>query len=135
MSNWLKLLPTELSLVDNFVEPEDDMQSNDNYVGDMTTELKKLYTLWKRLSEVAARSKVDYEFSNASTKEALLAKWAELREKAKTLRYIFWVCVQDEFPELWSRESIGVRRGFKVVWSEEKDSGPEFFRQVFGDTN
>jgi len=130
MSDWLKLLPLELSQIDNFVEPDTDMDSGDNYVGELTTELKKLFTLWRRLMEAAARTKIDYQFSKPEDRGRLRAKGLELEAKAKALEVIFWVCLQDEY-QLWDRSNIGVRRDYKVVWGE-RSPGFGFMDRFFG---
>ena len=138
MSDWLNLLSLELSSIDNYIEPVKDIQPNEHYVGDFTPTLKKLYTLWRRITKATAQSKVDLDFSpDPEEGIQLLAKYTELSTKAGALKSVFWACIQDEFPELWTKPNIAVRRGFKIVWEESEGIDSENklldkFRNLFG---
>lgn len=131
MSDWLKLLPLELSQIDSFKEPDVDMEPGDNLIGELTPVLKRLYTFWRKLEEAAARNEVDYHYSRQENKEDLKNKSCELEAKARALRFIFWVCLQDEY-QTWGKGRVGVRRGFKVVWSDEAPSDFDFLKEFLG---
>ena len=129
MSTWLKLLPLEIKEVNDLGEPDTEVNIHDHIVGELSNDLRKLYTMWKKTTEVAARTKVDLLFSNSKHKEELDRRFSELSSKSEALREIFWIGVHDEH-DLWSKDSVGVRRGWKVVWSDSS-SGPNL-RDIIG---
>lgn len=121
MSNWIKLLPLELHEIEEgeFCEPETGPESGkDNIVGEMSIDLKRIYTRYRTLRESADRAAIDAKYAKKEEqRKEFLIKALELHEKAEAMESIFWISVKDEFG-LWGKESIGVRKGFLVVWSE-----------------
>jgi len=132
MTTWLKLLPLELQEITDFMEPPMEVEQNDNIVGVMSDDLKRLYTLWRVCTRGFEQAKLDYRFSN-NNKD--LVKGQEYKFKAEALQRIFWTCVNEEF-NLWDKPETGVRKGWQVCWSDESSGEPhfpEFFRRLFGD--
>ncbi len=124
MSTWLELLGLEFQYIEekDCVEPKAKLDSKkDHVVGDMTKDQKKLYTYWLNLQREAEQTLLAarYENDEGRQKEILL-KAEELGAKAGVIREIFWISLRDEFA-LWGKGEIGVRKGFKVVWSEEEN--------------
>ena len=119
---------------DQWVEPKDEITDADNEVGTMTDELKSLYALRFRcidegevipreLSSVA-EAKFGKSLDNLSVNEMSEIITDEVRKrmkrsiiKIKLADDIFWRILEYEFPELHRKESVGVRQGYKVVWS------------------
>ncbi len=46
---------------------------------------------------------------------------------------LFWIFLKTEFDEyrLWEKDSVGVKKKFKVVWRESSSSGPTI-GDIFG---
>lgn len=138
MTNWLDFLPRELELAEvkpgDPFEPNHEIGENDHSVGVIEDGiLKKMYILAVRWKKEAAQLAVDASFTMDKEKQSILVKKAyELRDKGEVLLHIFWVSVKEAF-KLWGMESIGIRKGWKVVWTEE-DTPPflNILGQLFG---
>lgn len=129
MSTFIRLLPLELQEVQEYKEPDMQVEKGDHIVGDMSDDLKKLYTLWRQFSYRASELTLQLEYGRQNVGKAEVN---EIKTKAEVLRDLFWIAVSDEF-ELWDRNRTGVRKGFKVVWSEEqRPDMPPFLRQILG---
>ncbi|KPJ73058.1 hypothetical protein AMJ48_02335 [Parcubacteria bacterium DG_74_1] len=127
----------------DLVDPEYEMDpKTDHLVGEMSEELKKLFTLWRKTAEATKTAKKAFA---GSVKKILLefpeepvltdvleaekkmeqlkrsVALAELREDA--MRGAFWVSVRDEFPEA-KEKTLTVCKGFKVAWIE-REVGPK----------
>ncbi len=122
MSSWFKLLELELDEINDndYVEPAINyIDGIDNMVGEMTKDLKKLYTFWVRLhKEKEKYVKEFYQQENKKKKIFIYTKIIELQEKAKIVERILYVSVRDEFG-LWHKINVGLRKGFIVVWSKD----------------
>lgn len=123
MSSWIKLLPLELSQIeeDEIIEPETEVKrSAERVVGEMSIDLKRIYTRWRILFESADRAILEAKYSRKKEQQKeLIARALELHEKAEAMEKIFWISIKDEFG-LWGlidndENSVGVRKGFKVV--------------------
>ena len=103
MSTWLKLLPIELSSIEEreFVEPETELRENDKVIGTMSDTVKQLYTLCHSLSKSASQCALDHKFCTDKTEKAeLQARVGELIDKAKALDVIMWVLIKEDV-KLW----------------------------------
>lgn len=128
MSTFLRLLPFELQEVQEYSEPDSEVEKGDHIVGIMSDDLKKLYTLWRQFSYRASELALQLEYGRQNVSRAEVD---EIKTKAGLLGGLFWIAVSDEFG-LWNRKSTGVRKGYKVVWSDEE--GPDlssFLRRLF----
>ncbi len=135
MSTWLKLLPIELAGIndDEIVEPPYGIETGDIVVGDMPAMSKQLYGLGMALERDASQFALDARYcAEPEKKEALGVKAGELMTKSKTLKDMMWISLKDEFG-LWDK-SIAVRKGFKVVITEDDDVPPiiRLFRGMGG---
>ena len=127
MSTFIKLLPLELAEIKEFQEPTADIEDGDHVVGDMSEDLKKLWTLWKQSAYRASELKLQLRYGQQNVTKA---QTTEAETKAEVLNIIFWIAIHDEF-SLWDKESTGVRKGYKVVWSDEAHPGlPPFLRRI-----
>jgi len=127
---WLSTLLLELNETTDYLEPRQEIGSNDHVVGDMNELMKKLYTVYMSMAKQASMLKVELGFSD--NEETRLQAF-RLIDRATILQKLFWLIVKDVF-NLWDKESTGVRAGFKVVWS---DSSPtmtlkDLFGNMFG---
>lgn len=109
--------------------PTPEVEENDHVVGQCCDELKKVY----QMRDAAAK-----EFLELTQKLMRLVADcignpeppAELEELGENLAraelrksffdQLFWTALRMEFPEITSKESIGVRKDWAVVWSEPK---------------
>jgi len=124
MLTWLYSIRLELENMgnDQLIEPPGDMQPDDNLVDQAGLEIRKLYTLSMLLEKAAAEAQIAARYDPDSQKRSQSEeKIYELTQKAKVVRDIFWITLRDEYG-LWSKDSIGVRKGWQVVWNE--DRGP-----------
>ena len=130
MNTWLELLPLELNEITDYFEPELEFDPNKYYqVGKMTESLKKLFTLWRNLDKEAERSLLNTRYGkNEQERKSYKTKTAELKEKAKAARLIFWISLKDTFG-LWDKKCVGVTKGFLVIWSDEER--PDFLGLLF----
>jgi len=122
---WLKFLLIELSEIkmEDFIEPSGDIGPADREVGQMTEDQKKIFTLVQKNERAAAEYLINGRYAqNDNVRNEALKKASELKQKSDTLREIMWISIKDEFG-LWA-ESIGVRKGFKVVTTSP--SSPNF---------
>lgn len=119
---WPKLLLMELNEIkeENFIEPRVELQPGDEEIGKMAEDQIKLYTFAENLERAGAEYLLKVRYSTDETERfEAIKKVAELKQKSETLREIMWICIKDHF-ELWGRESIGIRKGFRVVVSAPK---------------
>ena len=126
---FITLLGLELSMVDKINEPQDDIRPGDDIKGDLSEDLQKLYTVWKRLGQSAGALENDLQWGDSGPET--IAKVQELKTKASIIKAIFWTAIQDEL-QLWGcSESLALRRGFKVVGYKGPDIHP-FFKFLGG---
>lgn len=133
MSTFLKLLPLELSGIDesDLIEPGFKPEKNDNVVGEMPDMCRRLFTLGLGLEKTARQYLLDAQYcTDKAVKSQLLAKANESAKKAQVLMLLMWIGIRDEL-ELWG-ENIGMREGFKVVTRPDMDDDvPPFFKGLF----
>lgn len=133
MSTFLKLLPIELSSIDepDIIEPEHPLEKNDHLVGEMSDMIKRLFTLGWLLQKDAKQSSLDAQYCTDKVKKVeLQSKARELTAKSNVLKELMWIGIQDELG-LWN-ENTGIRTGFKVVTTStsEDDGIPPFLRGI-----
>jgi len=109
----------------------------DRPVGVMNDSLKRLFTLWKRteidvtkVAKKALKAIYDFPISFSLDQKAVEELQKELEDiaiegaliqgRAIALEEAFWVSLRDQFPEAKGK-SLGVRKGFQVVWNEDKE--------------
>lgn len=122
MSTWLKLLPLEMTTVEDFREPTDKIDPRyDHIVGEMSDDLKRLYTLWMQIDRESERLAHEAKWeSDEAKKRQLVTNVYEIYKKAEILQEIFWISLKDDY-QLWDKPSVGVRKNYQVVWTEERN--------------
>jgi len=120
MTTWLKLLPMELEEIEELIEPPLEFNpQTERKIGEMSEDLKKLYTLWQNLEKEFAQQIVQARFArNERERKLTYLKLNETKERAEVLQRLFWISVRDEF-KLWEEDTIAVRKGFLIVVVEE----------------
>lgn len=137
MAGLLDILRIELENLDNEKIDEcllADIEPSDHDVGEISVELRKYFILSRQFTHGAARMFLEVQLAqNQQTQEEAASKCLELETKAKLLREIFWISLKDEH-RLWNKESIGIRRGWRVVWnSPSEESGRRsLWQRLFG---
>ncbi len=123
MSTFLKLIPLEMSAIDKFIEPEIELdEQQDHVVGIMTEDLKRLFTVWRNAQKSLAERIWTFKFGDTKEiREQAKQEEPERRMKANVLQEIFFIAVSDDFG-LWDKGRVGVRQGFRVIWREEEEN-------------
>lgn len=134
MSTWLKLLPLELAGIskDDIIEPEYELEKDDQVVGDMSHISRQLFTLAKLLEKDARQCDLDSNYcADKAKKLELEAKTVEFLAKSQAIKEIMWIGLRDEFG-IWGK-NIGIRTGSKVVIMEgdANDNIPPTLRGLF----
>ena len=120
MTTFVDTLGLMLNGLEKMIEPPADMKPDDRKVGILEDEdVKKLYSLAMQCDRQAEELVIQIRYSGADERSSMqmLAKIKELKTKAELIREIFWASIKDSFG-LWDKDSIGVRRGWVVVWNE-----------------
>ena len=101
------------------VEPSGEIGPNDNIAGLASVEIKKICTLRANTAK-AGRELVKRMILSNNFEEA--AKLGEeitrIEQKCDLLDSLLWLTVRDEF-KLWGKRSVGIKKGFVVVWTDE----------------
>ncbi|MBI3956755.1 MAG: hypothetical protein HY340_02090 [Candidatus Kerfeldbacteria bacterium] len=120
MNTWIQSLQAELDKVDlqGVIEPQGEIEERDHVVGQANDDLKRLYGLMMRWSKASLESVVAAQFApNRELREHYTNQATMLGKKSEVLTEIFWITIKETF-DLWQKPSVGIRKGWKVVWSE-----------------
>ena len=100
------------------IEPNAELEPKDHVVGRADMEVRKLYSLAMQWDKVANETMLAARYlSDRAKQQEAVAKAVELHAKKEILLNIFWASLKDAFG-LWDKPSVGIRRGWQVVWSE-----------------
>jgi hypothetical protein len=111
------------------LSPSFDVMASDHVVGTADDELRKLYELSIQYVKSGFESFVATQ--HAKTKENFeyhAKKSFEFHKKHENLLEFFWISVRDSF-DLWVKPLVGVRKDWKVVWSEEDEESESGIEQ------
>ncbi len=121
MPTWLDMLSIEMENMDatKLIEPPHEVDpSRDHVVCKAEEALCKLYSLAMQFEKEANVALINARYSgNLNEIKDALENGARLMKKVETLREIFWISLKDNH-DLWNKPSVGIRRGWKVVWSD-----------------
>lgn len=122
--SWLSEFHVALEAVteadENTVEPNYPVRTDDHIVGTANSHLRKLYYLYRKISEEVLIAKRASEERPLSRKvlEVRIQEVNRLLQTQKALEEIFWTsCIRD-YPELLGRRYHGIRHGWKIVWCD-----------------
>ena len=128
---WLRLLPMEIDSVTELITPAGPIKRSEKPLGEMSEDLKRMWTLSLSLKKAAAQCKVERQFATSPDETwRLFAREHELESKAKALSYIFWISFYDEF-DAWGK-SGAFREGWQAVEAPQEDRPEDLFRRFFG---
>lgn len=121
MLKWLETLNKEIEgvCVETIKESDSEIEEGETVAGDVSIDHQKLFTLTRKYHRLADKKLIAMKF--AQNKEAGQEHEAELlmaKARAEILMQIFWASLKDEF-QLWDKESVGFRKGWKVTWKDE----------------
>lgn len=125
MSTWMYKVFKEIEAInpENLIEPNMEVQPEDHEAGEIDPDLRKLYGYATSILKEALQTRVEAKFLSGDEAQSKFIEAAEKQEKCKALMSIFWISAKDAFG-LWNKESIGVRKGWKIVWSDYDPDNP-----------
>lgn len=124
---WLDLVTMEAEGSEIDIEPDTEVEQTDHVVGEVSPELRKLFSISRSMQMEAEQTGLNLRYGREKNQEAAQEKMLMLLDKSKILMQIFWSELKDVH-NLWSQPAIGVRKGWKVVWSD--DDRPHFIRAL-----
>ena len=101
-------------------------ESADHFVGHASVDLQKLFSVAVQYERLSEEAKTEARYArNPEERNAHVRRAGVLHAKSEATRTAFWISLKDEFSDydLWHKFSIGVRDGWRVVWSDAKPSG------------
>lgn len=126
MAQWLETILAEINGVseaqENSAEPEEEGCQHEHAVGIADSNLRKTFFLFKQYTRRSRELAAALSVCGKSEREQLVTEYRRFDQQADALKEIFWVSCRAAFPELWDKPSIGVRKGWKVIWSEHGTS-------------
>lgn len=120
MTAWLKSLQAELKKIsgETAVEPDTEVGKHDHVVGEADLDMRKLYSLLIQKKKLSVEAAAAAMVVGGKGRKAKIEEAAKFDDQFDTLKAMFWTSCRFAFPELWAKPSIGVRKGWKVVWSD-----------------
>lgn len=114
-ATFVRNLTMDMAMQEDLVEPMAEATKDDTFVGDMTDDLKRLWSMKVGYSRSADEIELKLKYLPEPHPIDELAKIAELRQKAKALDILFWIGVQDTF-HLWgTAEGVACRKGWTIA--------------------
>ncbi len=137
MPTWFDIVKAEVDSVDekNLFEPQIDIdiEGGDHEIGEADADLKKLYSLATKWQKSSMELMVAAQYvNNREDQEYKIKKAKELGQKSNLLMEIFWVSIKEMY-NVWHKPSVGIRKGWRIVWSEPNGEPlPGFLKDLFG---
>lgn len=132
---WIKNLIAEAENWDKpGEEPDDDVAENEKVLGEVPEDLKKAMGYFNHLAGQAEKMFAEHRRAHRDPKhdtkscEKFSREISEIAEKAEFLHKIFWKSLRASLKI--SANSIGLRKGWKVVECQEEDSESRIIRVV-----
>lgn len=134
MSAWLKSIQSAIKKVvdEDSVEPDYEGCRHDHIVGVADADLRKLYYLFLQNKKQSREAAAAVLLLSGEAREAKLQEAAKFDSQADVLRDVFWISCRHSFPELWDKPNIGIRKGWKVVWTEHEQPSLEIIGTLMG---
>lgn len=132
MAIWSETILLELKSVTNDevdgAEPDVEPGPEDNVVGILPEDLRKFSALrakyHERIRGLGAEI-LALPDKNVSERDLKIQEMQLLEEQADIINNIFWMSCRNGFAELRLKDSIGIRKGWKVVWRKRKQNAGE----------
>ena len=116
----------------DFLEPNVPLGDGEELVGVMSTDHKKIFTLMTSTLKQSEEIKLKARFSSNELQEELFKEFSILQDKYNLLNDMFWFEVKLSYRDLHNKPSIGVRQGYKIVWTNSTPNPMDFLRGIFG---
>ncbi len=135
---WLDKLARELAEISeveaNSTMPDKKLYPHDHVVGVLTPDLQKLRYLflnYQRLGREAAAAAMALPIQE---RKAIEDKIQRYEKEFKAIYEIFWTSCCYAFPILNDKNYIGIKEGWKIVWSDHpSEMSLDFLlKQIFG---
>ena len=132
-SPWLSNLHLELDMLkpEDYIEPQWERSSKETIVGELSDDLKRVFTLYIIYQKAAAQASVDMTFATVDEKETAKGKVNENESKAALLNRMLWHGVHDKF-DLWHHPIVGVRQNYQVIYNDEPPPPQMMGFNIFG---
>jgi len=112
-------------------EPNVPFDTEDNLIGEMTLEHKKLFTLMTLTLKQSEEVKLKARFSSSEVQKNLFEEFSLLTSKYNLLNDMFWFEVKLTYRDLACKPTIGVRQGYKIVWTNSSPNPLDMLRKMF----
>jgi hypothetical protein len=133
---WIESILAEFKsvpvTVEGDAEPDEEQGSKEHVVGIADSGLRRAFCLVSEYRRRTMRAAADTEVGNAKAREEKKNEAAWFYAQAGLLSEIFWLSCRAAFPELRDKASIGIRKGWKVIWSEADESRAKISGVVIG---
>jgi len=135
MADFLKGIVAAYEAVDasQFREPDVELTPQDTVLGECDEELRRLFTLSgqavdqvDRVHKRALRVYIDHEGDEPPPGlDELQLEHTLALLMSKLFRSLFWTAVKTKFPQALKPDSVGIRKGWKIVaiTEEEEEEG------------
>ena len=125
--------------IDKTIEPDAIASKSDTVIGKCSDDAKKVYILRTktihRIREVCSEKLLLVAEALKQNRLPLpppppefiklLKESSMLCAKEKTLGELFWYLIREEFPQLIDKPSIGIRKGWKVIWEDDVEEAAD----------
>jgi len=100
------------------LDPKNPIEPNDHYIGEIPDTLKNLFRMAIKYEKDAEETILAAKYSSdEAVAKGHRERANEILIRRRFLFDAFWVSVRDLY-NLWDKGSIGIRKGWKVVWSD-----------------
>lgn len=112
--------------------PLEELGDGDHAVGELPNSLKALYVVLQLMQRDAAIAFAHAMFCTPADREKNHTASMEAMKNVEVTADIFWICCRHEFPCVKEKRRIGLRSGWKLVWSHyiEPDSIEDVYRSI-----
>ena len=127
--DFMQELGMELENIGELREPDQAVGEGDHAVGEAPPIVRKLYTVATAMEEAKVRMALDARYTRDEVeRQSLYDRVAEVDSKEAIIRALFWLILNQLYPETW-RKPLGLRRGWIVVWL---DPPTNMLGRIFG---
>ena len=103
---------------EDFFEPDTEVGERDHVVGELDEDMKRLLSLVHQYGKTLSESHIALDcLKDQEDIEHAEGRIAKLRERYEFLKERFWISTMIS-SDLMGMPHIGIRKGWKVVWTE-----------------
>lgn len=137
MGTWLDKIQEKMAALSptQFCSPDRELGKDDHVVGEASEGLKRLFTVAQSYVDLKVQKLGDAlkAIKNREESAKLRDEANDIGAEARLLTKIFWQSVRDEYPELADKPEIGIRKDWKIVWTDRSSEEEllNIFEQLF----